>query len=76
MVGRDHKSDKLNAIRGRAVIDQADVVVVRSGDTFRQKNAACDVGYAIALGTPIITLRDPSRTHARKEVAAAAAPGP
>ncbi len=69
---RDHKGAKVNAIRTRTLIEQADVVVVRFGDKYRQWNAAFDAGYAAAIGTPIITLHDPALTHALKEVDGAA----
>ncbi len=69
---KDHKSAKVNAIRTRRLIEKADIVVVRFGDKYRQWNAAFDAGYAAALGKPIITLHDPSLTHALKEVDAAA----
>ena len=68
----DNKGARLNAIRTRTLIDRADVVVVRFGDKYRQWNAAFDAGYAAALGKPIITLHDPSLTHALKEVDGAA----
>ena len=69
---KDHKGAKLNAIRTRKAIGEADVVVVRFGEKYRQWNAAFDAGYASALGKSIIILHDPSLTHARKEVDAAA----
>ncbi len=69
---RDHKGAKLNAIRTRTLIERADVVVVRFGDKYRQWNAAFDAGYAAALGTPVITLRDAALTHPMKEIDAAA----
>lgn len=69
---KDHKGAKVNAIRTRILIDEADVVVVRFGDKYRQWNAAFDAGYASALGKPVVTLHDPSLTHALKEVDAAA----
>ena len=68
----DHKSAKVNAIRTRTLIERADVAVVRFGEKYRQWNAAFDAGYAAALGKPIITLHDPSLTHALKEVDAVA----
>lgn len=68
----DQKAAKLNAIRTRALIESADIVVVRFGDKYRQWNAAFDAGYAAALGKSIITLHDPALTHALKEVDAAA----
>lgn len=69
---KDHKGGKINAIRTRTAIQQADVVVVRFGEKYKQWNAAFDAGYAVALGKPIITLHDESLTHALKEVDAAA----
>ena len=69
---RDHKAAKINAIRTRTLIERADIVVVRFGDKYRQWNAAFDAGYAAALQTPFITLRDDALTHAMKEVDAAA----
>jgi YtoQ family protein len=69
---RDHKGAGVNAIRTRTLIADADVVVVRFGDQYKQWNAAFDAGYAAALGKPIITLHDPGHTHALKEVDRAA----
>jgi YtoQ family protein len=69
---RDHKGAMINAIRTRTCIEQADVVVVRFGDKYRQWNAAFDAGYAAALGKSLIVLHDPELTHALKEVDAAA----
>jgi len=68
----DHKGAKLNAIRTRTLIENADIVVVRFGDKYRQWNAAYDAGLASALGKAIITLHDPDLIHALKEVDAAA----
>lgn len=69
---KDHKGAKVNAIRTRTLLEQADVVVVRFGDKYRQWNAAFDAGFAAALGKPIITLRDDALTHPMKEIDAAA----
>lgn len=69
---KDHKAAKINAIRTRTLIQQADVVVVRFGDKYRQWNAAFDAGYAAALGKPVITLHANEHQHALKEVDAAA----
>lgn len=68
----DHKGAKLNAIRTRTLIAEADIVVVRFGQQYRQWNAAFDAGYAAALGKPLITLHDPDLRHALKEVDGAA----
>ena len=69
---KDHKGGKINAIRTRTMIVDADVVVVRFGDKYRQWNAAFDAGFAVALGKPLIVLHDASIGHALKEVDAAA----
>ncbi len=68
----DNKGAKVNAVRTRALIASADIVVVRFGDKYKQWNAAFDAGYASALGKSLITLHDPSLTHPLKEVDAAA----
>lgn len=68
----DHKGAKLNAIRTRKALADADVVVVRFGDKYRQWNAAFDAGYASALGKALIVLHGPDHAHALKEVDAAA----
>lgn len=62
----------MNAIRTQTLIKDADVVVVRFGEKYRQWNAAFDAGYAAALGKAIIVNHDESLTHPLKEVDAAA----
>jgi len=69
---RDHMGAGVNAIRTQTLIRDADVVVVRFGDKYRQWNAAFDAGYAAALGKPVVTLHDPELDHALKEVDRAA----
>jgi len=69
---KDRKGAGINAIRTRTLIRQADVVVVRFGDKYRQWNAAFDAGFASAIGKAIITLHDADLDHALKEVDAAA----
>ncbi len=68
----DHKGAKLNAIRTRIGLEDADVVVVRFGEQYRQWNAAFDAGYAAALGKALIVMHGPEHAHALKEVDAAA----
>ena len=68
----DHKGAKLNAIRTRKGIEEADVVVVRFGEKYKQWNAAFDAGYAAALGKSLVVLHGPDHAHALKEVDAAA----
>ncbi len=68
----DHKGAQMNAIRTRTLIADADVVVVRFGEKYKQWNAAFDAGNAAALGKALITLHDAAHNHALKEVDAAA----
>jgi YtoQ family protein len=68
----DHKGAGVNAIRTQTLIRDADLVVVRFGDKYRQWNAAFDAGFAAALGKPVVTLHDPEHDHALKEVDRAA----
>ena len=68
----DRKGAQLNAIRTRTGIEQADVVVVRFGEKYKQWNAAFDAGYASALGKPLIVMHQDEHQHALKEVDAAA----
>lgn len=68
----DNKGAKLNAIRTRKGIEDADVVVVRFGDKYKQWNAAFDAGFAAALGKSLIVLHGADHQHALKEVDAAA----
>ncbi len=68
----DHKGAMINAIRTRKGIEEADVVVVRFGDKYKQWNAAFDAGYAAALGKSLIILQPIEHDHALKEVDAAA----
>ncbi|GAB4303754.1 MAG: YtoQ family protein [Roseovarius sp.] len=69
----DRKGALLNAIRTRKLLAEADVVVVRFGDKYRQWNAAFDAGYAAALGKSLIVVQPEEHDHALKEVDAAAA---
>jgi YtoQ family protein len=69
---KDHKAAKINSIRIRKHIQDADIVVVRFGEQYKQWNAAFDAGYAAASGKSLITLHAPELIHALKEVDAAA----
>lgn len=68
----DHKGAMVNAIRTRKGIADANVVVVRFGEKYKQWNAAFDAGYASALGKSLIILHSPEHAHPLKEVDAAA----
>ena len=68
----DRKGAQLNAIRTRNGLEQADIIVVRFGEKYKQWNAAFDAGYAAALGKPLIVIHGAEHQHALKEVDAAA----
>ncbi|GLQ35255.1 hypothetical protein GCM10007939_15380 [Amylibacter marinus] len=68
----DNKGAKLNAIRTRKAIGDADIVVVRFGQKYKQWNAAFDAGQAYALGKSVIVMHQAEHQHALKEVDAAA----
>ncbi len=68
----DHKGAMLNAIRTRKGLQDADVVVVRFGEKYKQWNAAFDAGYAAALGKSLIVVHGAEHQHPLKEVDAAA----
>ncbi len=68
----DNKSAKINAIRTRTLISEADIVVVRFGEKYKQWNAAFDAGYASALDIPLIIMHQDEHQHPLKEVDAAA----
>ena len=69
---QDRKGAQLNAIRTRTALENADIVVVRFGEQYRQWNAAFDAGFAAALGKPLVILHPEAFNHALKEVDAAA----
>ena len=65
---RDALASQVTNLRTRILLQRADAVVVQFGEKFRQWNAAMDAGIAIALGKPLIVVRDPSLHHALKEI--------
>ena len=69
---KDRKGAGLNGIRTRTLLEQADIVVVKFGEKYKQWNAAFDAGYASALGKPLIIIHPEEFNHALKEVDGAA----
>ena len=68
----DHKGAKINTIRTRTAIKNADIVIVRFGDKYKQWNAAFDAGYSAALSKPLIIIHQDEHQHALKEIDAVA----
>jgi YtoQ family protein len=68
----DAMGAKMNAIRTQTFIKDADIVIVKFGEQYRQWNAAYDVGYAAAHNKSLIIIHPPSLSHMLKEVNASA----
>ncbi len=68
----DHIGAGVNAVRTQTLLADADIVVVRFGEKYKQWNAAFDAGQAAALGKPLITLHPEDHDHALKEINRAA----
>ena len=68
----DRKGAGINAVRTRKLLMDADIVVVRFGEKYKQWNAAFEAGVASALGKSLIVLHLEEHQHALKEVDAAA----
>ena len=69
---KDHKAAKINAFRIKSGIQNADLVIIKFGEKYRQWNAAFDAGQSAALGKPYIVIHPEEFTHALKEVDAQA----
>jgi len=68
----DHVSAKINSMRNHTYIKQADIVVVKFGEKYKQWNAAFDAGYALALNKKLIVIHPEEFIHALKEIDASA----
>ena len=71
-IWHDNKGAKLNAIRTLKAIEDADIVVVRFGEKYKQWNAAFDAGQAYAMGKSLIIMHQDEHQHPLKEIDAAA----
>ena len=69
---KDRKGAGINAIRTKNLIAEADIVIVKFGEKYRQWNSAFDAGFAHALNIPLIVIHPPEFNHALKEIDAAA----
>lgn len=69
---RDLMGARMNSLRTRIHMRQADVAVVCFTEKYRQWNSASDAGAALGLGIPLILVRPEEFTHALKELDAQA----
>jgi YtoQ family protein len=70
---RDLMGARVNTLRTRVLLREADLAVAYFGPKFKQWNTAMDAGFALALNIPLILVRTPDHTHALKEIDALAA---
>ena len=68
----DNISAKINSMRNHTFLKQADIVVIKFGEKYKQWNAAFDAGYANALNKKLIVIHPEEFIHALKEIDAAA----
>jgi len=68
----DHKSAKINSIKTKTSIEQADIIIIKFGEKYKQWNAAFEAGFAHALSKPLIVMHQDENQHALKEIDAAA----
>ncbi len=64
----DHTSAKINSMRNITYLKQADIVVVKFGEKYKQWNAAYYAGYAKALDKKLIVIHPEEFIHALKEI--------
>ena len=69
---KDSKGANINSIKTRKAIKDADIVIVKFGEKYKQWNAAFDAGYAAAKGKSLIIMHDDDQQHALKEIDATA----
>ena len=69
---KDSKGANINSIKTRKAIKDADIVIVKFGEKYKQWNAAFDAGYSAAKGKSLIVMHHDDHQHALKEIDAAA----
>jgi YtoQ family protein len=69
---RDLMGARVNTLRTRILLRQADLVVALFGPKYRQWNTAADAGAAVAAGLPLVLVRSADLIHALKELDALA----
>mgnify|MGYP001465261464 FL=1 len=66
---KDEAALQINNLRTRILLQKADVVIALFGTKYKQWNVAMDAGQAIAMGKPLILIREEGLHHALKEIA-------
>ena len=65
---KDSKGANINSIKTREAIKDADIVIVKFGEKYKQWNAAFDAGYASAMSKSLIIIHSDENQHALKEI--------
>ncbi|MFS0654533.1 YtoQ family protein [Bacillus sp. 179-C3.3 HS] len=65
---KDDAASDLNNFRTEILMNQADVVIARFGEKYKQWNTAMDASTAIAKGKPLILIRPKELHHPLKEL--------
>jgi len=69
---RDLMGARVNTLRTRVLMAQADLAVAYFGPKYKQWNTAADAGWALASDLPLVLVRSVDQTHALKELDALA----
>lgn len=69
---RDLMGARVNTLRTRVHMRQADLAIACFTDQYRQWNTASDAGAALAQGIPLVLIRPDEFVHALKELDAQA----
>lgn len=68
-VFKDEAASEFNNLRTTILMQKSDVVIALFGDKYKQWNTAMDASTALAIGKPLILIRQPDLHHALKELA-------
>lgn len=68
-VFKDEAASEFNNLRTTILMQKSDVVIALFGDKYKQWNTAMDASTALAIGKPLILVRQPDLHHALKELA-------
>ncbi|TCP32031.1 YtoQ family protein [Scopulibacillus darangshiensis] len=65
---KDEAASAINNLRTKVLLNKADLVIAKFGESYKQWNTAVDAGEAVAMGKPLILIRPEKLHHALKEL--------
>lgn len=65
---KDAAASSFNNLRTEVLMKKADIVIALFGDQYKQWNTAMDASAAVALGKPLILIRQEKHHHPLKEL--------